>query len=156
MKYFFVASTILLLFTSCDEKKAVNSNNAAIVQNSATANGKRDTTNLPKLVFSGETFDFGTITDGDRVVHNFTFTNTGKTALSISGATGSCGCTVPDWPRKPISPNESASIDVVFDSSGKKDKQDKTVTVYSNCEPSQNVLHLVGFVNSIVKDTTKH
>ena len=59
---------------------------------------------LTKLAFAEATFDFGKIMEGEKVEHNYTFTNTGDEPLIISNAKGSCGCTVPDWPREPIAP----------------------------------------------------
>ena len=62
----------------------------------------------------------------------------------ISSAKGSCGCTVPDWPRKPIAPGESAEIRVVFNSEGKNGKQHKKVSVIANTQPSTTVVALTG------------
>ena len=85
-----------------------------------------------KMVFTEEEYDFGTIKQGKKVMHVFTFKNTGKNDLIISRAIGSCGCTVPEFPKEPILPGKLASIKVFFNSTGKKGDQHKTVSVYAN------------------------
>ena len=64
------------------------------------------------ITFETETIDYGTIennADGNR---EFKFTNTGNAPLVISNAKGSCGCTVPTWPKEPIAPGASSVIKV--------------------------------------------
>jgi len=65
----------------------------------------------------------------------------------ISNVHSTCGCTVgKDWPKRPIPPGESGSIDVVFDSEGRNGRQEKTVTVVANTTPPSTVLTLTGEV----------
>lgn len=71
---------------------------------------------LPEFTFQEEEFDFGLIQEGEVVTHDFKFTNTGEVPLVISAANGSCGCTVPEYPRTPIAPGAEAVIHVSFDS----------------------------------------
>ena len=59
-----------------------------------------------QMNFDRDEWDFGEINQGDVVEHSFEFTNTGKDPLIISNAKGSCGCTVPEWPRAPIPPGQ--------------------------------------------------
>ena len=96
--------------------------------------------------FAEEEFNFKTINQGDAVNHDFSFTNTGKEPLVISNAQGSCGCTVPIWPKEPIAPGATAAIKVTFNSAGKMGVQDKTVTLTSNAKQNPMVLHLKGNV----------
>ena len=77
----------------------------------------------------------------------FKFKNSGTDPLIITNAKGSCGCTVPEWPREPVAPGESGVIDVKFNSKGKKGKQNKRVTLTTNMVPSQQVLIVKGQVN---------
>lgn len=87
--------------------------------------------------------DFGDIPDnGGNVDTKFTITNTGSNPLLISEAKGSCGCTVPDYPRDPIQPGESRDILVSFDPAGKEGAQNKTVTIMANTEPATTVINL--------------
>lgn len=97
---------------------------------------------LTSISFEQTQFDFGKINEGMKVKTQFSFTNTGNKPLLIAHAAGSCGCTVPDWPREPIAPGKSASIGVEFDSNGKKGEQLKTVTVTTNTDPNENMLYI--------------
>ena len=106
---------------------------------------------LTSLEFTETVFDFGEVMEGEKVVHNYSFKNTGKEPLIISNAKGSCGCTVPSWPREPIPPGESADIKVQFDSKGKGkvggNNQSKRVTLTANTDPAQTFLTIKGKVN---------
>lgn len=84
------------------------------------------------MAFSKLEHDFGTINPNDVVETVFTFTNTGEADLVISKAAGSCGCTVPDYPKEPIAPGQKADIKVSFDPKGKNGMQNKTVTLTTN------------------------
>ena len=104
--------------------------------------------NAPDFKFDIETYDFGTIKQGDKVTYDFNFVNTGKEPLIISEAHGSCGCTVPQWPKEPVAKGGKATIHVEFNSTGKMGLQDKTVTISSNAKGGQKVLHLKGNVEA--------
>ncbi len=91
-------------------------------------------------------FDYGVIDAGEKVNHKYKFTNSGSEPLIISNAKGSCGCTVPNWPKEPIPPGGTGEIDVVFDSKGKKGKQSKRVTITANTNPAQTFLTIKGEV----------
>lgn len=91
-----------------------------------------------------QVYDFGVITQGEKVSFEYTVKNTGKEPLIISNAKGSCGCTVPSWPKTPIASGDSAQIKVTFSSKGKKGKQQKRVTLTANTEPAQTYLTLKG------------
>jgi len=97
---------------------------------------------LTKLEFSETEFDFGNITSGESVTHMFKFKNTGKEPLVISNAKGSCGCTVPKWPKEPILPGKSGEIEVKFDSKNKTGKQSKNVTITANTDPANTILKI--------------
>lgn len=104
--------------------------------------------NKAEMTFTEDEFNFGTIKQNDLVNHEFVFTNTGKEPLVITEAHGSCGCTVPQWPKVPIKKGEKGSIKVAFNSSGKMGMQDKTITITSNAASSPKILHLKGTVLS--------
>jgi Protein of unknown function (DUF1573) len=104
--------------------------------------------NAPEIKFEIETYDFGTIKQGDKVTHDFEFLNTGKEPLIITEAHGSCGCTVPQWPKEPLAKGSKGTIHVEFNSTGKMGMQDKTVTITSNAKSGQKVLHLKGNVEA--------
>jgi len=102
---------------------------------------------LPIFAFNEESHDFGKINEGDVVEHFFEFKNTGQAPLIISAATGSCGCTVPEWPKEPIGIGEIANIKVKFNSSKKPGLQNKTVTITANTFPKQTKLKIKANVN---------
>lgn len=102
--------------------------------------------NAPKMKFDNEAFDFGKITTGDKVTHEYKFVNEGKSPLIISDSYATCGCTKPEWPHSPIKPGESGVIKVTFSSEGKSGLQDKMVTIVANTVPANTVVHLVGEV----------
>ncbi len=101
------------------------------------------------IEFDEKVFDWGTITQGDRVTYLFKFTNTGNEPLIIKNAKGSCGCTVPQWPKAPIAPGEKGEIKVVFNSKGKMGKQSKRVTITANTDPGMTYINVTG---NIIKD----
>ena len=96
------------------------------------------------MEFSNTVWDFGEINQGESVDHIFTFINNGTEPLIISNAKGSCGCTVPEWPKEPIPPNGIGEIAVEFNSGEKKGRQNKTVTLTTNCTPNTTILRVVG------------
>lgn len=91
-------------------------------------------------------YNFGKVTDGEKVEYSYRFRNTGVKALVITNATASCGCTVPQKPEKPILPGETGFIKVVFDSKGRVGTAHKTITVTSNAHPGFPDLLLTGEV----------
>jgi hypothetical protein len=58
----------------------------------------------------------------------------------ILSAEGSCGCTVPSWPKEPIAPGKTNTIEISFDPGGKSGEQSKIITITSNSEPSTTIL----------------
>ncbi|MEQ8924982.1 MAG: DUF1573 domain-containing protein [Fulvivirga sp.] len=109
---------------------------------------------LPTFEFAEEEYDFGTINEGDVVEHTFTFTNTGEAPLIIQSAKGSCGCTVPTWPKEPIPVGGTGEIVAKFDSKGKPNVQNKTVTITANTWPKNSTLRIKAMVTPAAKEET--
>jgi hypothetical protein len=82
------------------------------------------------------------------VEYTYSFKNTGEAPLIIQGAQGSCGCTVPDWTKQPIAPGAPGYVKAKFDSKGKTNIQNKTVTVTANTWPKQTVLRFKAMVTA--------
>lgn len=101
---------------------------------------------LPVMNFETVDHDFGTINEGDVVEYTYKFNNTGEAPLIIQNAQGSCGCTVPDWTKTPIAVGEEGFVTAKFDSKGKTNIQNKTVTVTANTWPKQTVLRFKAMV----------
>jgi hypothetical protein len=96
--------------------------------------------------FTSMDHDFGTINEGDVVEHTYKFKNTGAAPLIIQSAQGSCGCTVPEWSKEPIPVGGTGFVKAKFDSNGKQNAQNKTVTVTANTFPKQTVLRFKAMV----------
>lgn len=107
--------------------------------------------NAAEINFETETIDYGTIEQGANGEREFVFTNTGKEPLIISNCKGSCGCTVPSWPKQPIAPGETASIKVKYDTK-RVGQFTKTVTVSSNAKTPSKTLRIRGVVQAAPKD----
>ncbi len=144
-----IVSFLFLVSCNSDENPEIDSSD---VNNTASADGKTNSS-LPEIKFEEEIFDFGKITQGEVVSHDFKFKNIGNSSLIISGASGSCGCTVPKWPKEPILSGKSEKINVVFSSEGKKGIMEKTITLVTNCEPSTRIIRIKAEV--IVMETAK-
>ena len=91
-------------------------------------------------------YDFGKVTDGEKVEYSYRFKNTGKNPLIITSAAPSCGCTVADKPEQPVQPGETGFIKVVFNSQGRVGEAHKEIAVVSNAFPAFPVLQLKGKV----------
>jgi len=120
--------------------------NSDIIRNPITAKGPIDSTQVAKIEFENETYDFGTVPQGAVVKHSFKFKNVGKAPLLIGSARSTCGCTIPKWPREPIMPGESGEIDVRFNTEGKKNAQTKPVFINCNTLPAEVKIYMKGNV----------
>lgn len=133
----------LAIVTSCStdpSKKAKESK-------AATAEAAAPTADGPVMTFDKLSHDFGTINEGDVVETVFTLTNTGNSDLIILNARGSCGCTVPDYPKdQPIAPGDSAEVTVKFDSNNKPNANNRSVTFTTNTEKGREVVQIRTFV----------
>lgn len=93
----------------------------------------------PKITIDKEVHDYGTIKQGANGACEFLITNTGSEPLIISNAKGSCGCTVPEWPKAPILPGKSAAMTVRYDTK-RLGPINKNVTITSNDMSNENVV----------------
>ena len=84
-----------------------------------------------KIQFNKETHDYGIIKYNADPYCVFEFKNTGNEALLITEARGSCGCTVPEWPKEPIAPGATGMLKVTYDTKRVGSFQ-KSVTITSN------------------------
>jgi hypothetical protein len=143
LKLFFLASFIVITIACTKESKNTNSVEAAenvqpnvsVLKDSIPSDGK-----YPEMKFEKNQHDFGTIKQGDTVEHEFKFENTGEADLLITNAKGSCGCTVPEYPKTAIQPGKAGTIKVSFNSAGKSGVNTKSVVLTSNCKEKNKVL----------------
>lgn len=104
------------------------------------AENKEQNVPLTRIEFKETDFDFGKIIKGEKVKHSFICKNIGQNNLIIKSATPSCGCTVSDWTKEPVTPGDSGEITVVFNSTNYKGLQKKSVRVKTNTDPDQTKL----------------
>ena len=97
------------------------------------------------IEFESTTVNFGEIEKGSDPLRTISFTNTGTEPLIISNARGSCGCTVPTWPREPILPGESSEIKIRYDTK-RVGPINKTVKLTTNDAIGTHTLRLKGKV----------
>lgn len=121
-------------------------NNTATTSAVTTSDTGKPEGPLPAFTFPAEEHDFGTIKEGEIVEHTFSFTNNGEAPLIIESARASCGCTVPKWPKEPIAAGETGEIQVRFNSTGKPNVQNKTITITANTYPKISRLRIKAFV----------
>ena len=132
---------IATTFSACQDGAAKKVTNATTTP-SPGSNASSDASG-PIITFDKTEHDFGTINEGDKVTTEFNFTNTGKEDLIIVDARGSCGCTVPQYPKNtPIAPGASGKILVSFDSSKKPGLQQKSVTLSANTASGREMLRI--------------
>ncbi len=102
----------------------------------------------PNITFETTKFDFGTVTEGDKVEHTFKFKNNGTEPLILSNVQTTCGCTVPQWPKDPILPGKTGEIKASFNTTGKGGQQNKVVTIISNAKEGNTQVSLNGNVRT--------
>lgn len=86
----------------------------------------------PVISLNTMSHDFGDIREGERPKYTFMIQNKGKRDLIIRDVKTSCGCTVVSPAKRMVSANESVEVQVVFDSTGRKGRQNKAITVITN------------------------
>ena len=101
--------------------------------------------NAAEITFEKELIDMGTYNqfDDESSRCEFVFTNTGKEPLIIEKAKGSCGCTVPEWPKEPILPGETGKIKVNYDEK-RVGSFNKSVTITSNAQNTTQIIKIKG------------
>ncbi|MBX3322161.1 MAG: DUF1573 domain-containing protein [Phycisphaeraceae bacterium] len=85
-----------------------------------------------RMVFETKAHNFGDIFDHEEQKFEFKFTNRGSVPLIIGSITSTCGCTVPDVVKKVYEPGESGEITVMYNPSGKKGVDARSVTIATN------------------------
>jgi len=138
--------TILFSFLACNES-ASKKINTDIAQNEISKDRK-----YAEITFDRIFHDFGNVNEGEMAKTVFTFTNTSENDLYIVDARGSCGCTVPKYPKNiAIKPGKTGEIEVNFDTTGRPNLQQKMVKVSANTSTGGEMLRIQAFVNPINK-----
>ena len=100
----------------------------------------------PKMTFDQTTVDYGEIEQNSDPLRVFNFVNDGDAPLIIKHAKGSCGCTVPRYPKEPIMPGESAVIEVRYDTK-RIGPFNKSIRLTTNVQEQALMLYIKGKVN---------
>ena len=140
LRNFLTIITLSLFFSACNESASskINPNNKSSIQKES---------NYAEITFDRVFHDFGMVSEGEIVKTIFKFTNTSENDLYIVDAMGSCGCTVPKYPKNvPIKPGGTGEIEVNFDTNGRPDLQQKMVKVSANTPTGGQLLRIQAFV----------
>ena len=140
LRNFLTIITLSFFFSACDESASskINPDNKSSIQKES---------NYAEITFDRVFHDFGMVSEGEIVKKIFKFTNTSENDLYIVDAMGSCGCTVPKYPKNvPIKPGGTGEIEVNFDTNGRPDLQQKMVKVSANTTTGGQLLRIQAFV----------
>lgn len=97
------------------------------------------------LDFNKKVHNFGkfTIKSGAQNC-TFEYKNNTSKPIVINNVLSSCGCTTPQWPKKPIMPGESGAIKVTFLNDQGPYPFDKSLTVYTSASSKPVILRITG------------
>jgi Protein of unknown function (DUF1573) len=109
---------------------------------------KKDKAKAPKpsaLIWNETEHDFGKIRQGKPATTKFKVKNKTRSPLLIADIQTSCGCTTPEYSKKPIPPGKSTEIKTVFNAevAGVFSKQ---ISVFTNLSKNPVVLRIKGEV----------
>lgn len=100
---------------------------------------------IGEFKFNKETHDFGNISHNKPVSYEFLFTNAGTSPIIIQEVAPSCGCSVADFSKTPVKPNESGKIKVTYNAAT-KGPFTKSFIVKSNTKTPIKTLTIKGSV----------
>lgn len=123
---------------------------SATIEDDFSALTTQQLADAPKVQFDQSTFNFKELKQGESVEHIFVLKNIGKSDLIIRKTKTTCGCTAISPKSKIIKPGEQTDLKVIFNSRGKKGRQNKVITLITN-DPKKpsSTLRIIG--NVIVK-----
>ncbi len=108
-------------------------------------NNNADLKEGPVMELESNVVDYGTIAKDSDPYRSVSFTNVGSEPLIIENAKGSCGCTVPTWPKGAIMPGETAQIKIRY-ATNRIGRINKTVKVTTNEGGPPHVIRVIGKV----------
>jgi outer membrane lipoprotein-sorting protein len=132
-------------------KKKVKEKAAKVVKSTKTAKTDAAKVDGPGMVFENETIDYGTIAHNADGKREFVLTNNGNKPLIISNAQGSCGCTVPTYPKEPIAPGAKAVIGVKY-ATDRVGPFTKTVTLTTNLTDATKANKVLTIKGTVLPD----
>lgn len=139
MRGLFLIAALASALAACNQEDKEASLPSDIVKNPATAqSGEKGTGAI--ITFEKDEVDFGKIKEGVIINHSFSFKNTGDADLLVTNAKASCGCTIPEYDKRPVPPGGTGKIKIRFDSKGRPGINQKYVKVYANTDPNETEL----------------
>lgn len=112
----------------------------------AQSDNVTDSVSFARIGFEISEHNFGDVIQGKKVEYTFKFKNSGNIPLVLQNVLTTCGCTVPEWPKEPISPEGEGIIHVVFDSAARLGRQNKVITIRSNSDTGDFHLRISAMV----------
>jgi hypothetical protein len=101
----------------------------------------------PTLHFETTHHDFGRVKEDDGpVTYRFNFTNTGTSNLKLTQVQPACGCTTSQWTKDSVAPGKNGYVDATFDVNHRPGAFSKSITIYSNTNPTVSLLTFSGEV----------
>ncbi len=144
--YYFLA----VLFLPTEGVAQTKGTKAKITSKSVSTSSKKSVaSNTAKIQFDKLILELGTIKEDAVLEKSFDFTNIGNRDLVIINAKGSCGCTIPTPPVKPIAPGGKGKILVKYTAKNKVGPQKPTITVTTNGYPNIIKLKMEVWVDQI-------
>lgn len=101
----------------------------------------------PKIKYETLDVNYGEVEYGGNGERSWKFKNEGKEPLSITAAKGSCGCTVPEYPKEPIMPGKEGVIKIKYDTK-RSGLITRTVTITTN-EPEGSNTHIINVKGNV-------
>lgn len=150
MRPLLISFISLLLCMACEKSAKKDQEETAPLPDSTAL---ADTASMAKFLFAESEFDFGDIKEGDVVKHVFKFTNIGRSNLIITDAKGSCGCTIPSYPKEAIEVGGLGEIEVQFNSQNKSGANQKFVSIVANTFPEVTTISIKA--NVLKEDVSK-
>lgn len=95
----------------------------------------------PRVVVFPQSYNFGTVNEGDKAKAVFRIKNTGDVDLIIYDVRPSCGCTVANLSSKKLKPGETATLEAVYNSVNANGTIYKNVVVNTN-DPGARTINL--------------
>lgn len=128
--------------TSSPEDSTLMSTDLVTNPNTAEGTSAEALSEMATMDFKDTLHNFGNLTEGEVGTYDFEFVNNGKKPLVIAKASGSCGCTIPEYPHEPVGPGKTGVIKVKFDSQGKPGHQEKSVAISTNSIRGMHTLYI--------------
>ena len=153
MKKLFLSLVLVTGFTLVNAQNVLTSDAPKTVESTNVTIDFVLQTGLIPEQSNAKVMDYGMIEHNADGARKFVFTNNGTEPLLIKNAKGSCGCTVPTWPREAIAPGTTAEIGVKY-ATNRVGKFTKTITLTTNASKKPVILTIKGEVNPAPKEET--